>query len=117
MLSSAQVADLRAALVGLRESLTAQFAALSRELTGIMEASALVATDDEHDPEGATIAFERAQSAALLGRVRDRLADLDHALNRLADGTYGQCERCGAGIPIERLTARPATRTCIACAR
>jgi DnaK suppressor protein len=116
VLSSTDAAALRAVLVESRPSLIAQIAELSRELTGIVESSDLVATDDEHDPEGATLAFERAQSMALLGQARDHLADVDHALDRLAAGSYGSCEQCGGAISVERLTARPAARTCIRCA-
>lgn len=76
----------------------------------------LVAVDDEHDPEGATIAFERAQVAALLRDERVLLAATDAALLRLAQGAYGNCSRCGGAISAERLAALPATPTCIACA-
>ena len=93
-----------------------QIALLTGSLTDIMDAAASVATDDEHDPEGATIAFERAQVAALLDRARARLTDLDEALARLATGTYGLCEGCGRPIAPERLDARPSARTCITCA-
>lgn len=117
VLSAVDAAALRAVLLELRPSLAAQVAELSRELRGIVESSDLVATDDEHDPEGATLAFERAQSSALLSQVRDHVADVDHALDRLTAGTYGSCEQCGDGISVERLTARPAARTCIGCAR
>jgi DnaK suppressor protein len=90
------------------------------ELTGllaaIVDASNNANLDDEHDPEGATVAFEREQVAALLERAQQQLADLDDALARVADGTYGICERCGSPIPAERLEAQPATRTCVACA-
>jgi DnaK suppressor protein len=113
---AAQVATVRAMLVGQRTELIAQIEALSGELAGIMDSSQLVATDDEHDPEGATIAFERAQCAALLSQVHDRLAELDHALRRLAAGSYGRCERCRQPISTPRLAARPAARTCITCA-
>jgi RNA polymerase-binding transcription factor DksA len=106
---------MRAVLVERRADVSMQIEALSGELDGIMDSSQLVATDDEHDPEGATIAFERAQYAALLSRARNRLAELDQALRRLAEGTYGRCERCAQPISIERLTARPAARTCLSC--
>jgi RNA polymerase-binding protein DksA len=99
-----------------RASTAGQIEALTRDLGDIIEASTSVATDDEHDPEGATIAFERAQVTALLNRARERLVDLDRALERLSEGTYGACERCGQPIGAERLAARPASRTCIACA-
>jgi RNA polymerase-binding transcription factor DksA len=93
-----------------------RIAALSREFDGIVASSAGVATDDEHDPEGATIAFERAQLAALIDQARGHLAELDDALDRLRQGSYGRCERCGRPIAAERLAARPAARTCITCA-
>jgi RNA polymerase-binding transcription factor DksA len=93
-----------------------RIAAVSREFDGIVESSAGVATDDEHDPEGATIAFERAQLAALIDQARGHLAELDDALDRLRQGSYGQCERCGRPIAAERLAVRPAARTCITCA-
>ena len=93
-----------------------QVASLTADLNEIINASTSVATDDEHDPEGATIAFERAQVAAILDQARGRLADLDRAIVRLREGTYGRCEVCGQPIAAERLAARPAARTCIACA-
>lgn len=93
-----------------------QIEELARSLGEIIDASTAVATDDEHDPEGQTIAFERAQVAALLHQARTRLTDLDAAVERLANGTYGRCERCGQPIAPDRLDARPAARTCIACA-
>jgi len=72
--------------------------------------------DDEHDPEGATIAFERAQLASILKQATGDLAEVDAALERVADGTYGVCERCGRPIAPGRLEARPTARYCIACA-
>ncbi|MDT5028121.1 MAG: DnaK suppressor protein [Micromonosporaceae bacterium] len=93
-----------------------QIALLTADLNEIINASTSVATDDEHDPEGATIAFERAQVAAILDQARGRLADLDRAIVRLREGTYGRCEVCGQPIAPERLAARPAARTCIVCA-
>jgi RNA polymerase-binding transcription factor DksA len=71
--------------------------------------------DDEHDPEGATLAFERAQTAALLDQSRSRLDALDKAVQRHEQGTYGICETCGQAIPEERLAARPTARTCLRC--
>jgi DnaK suppressor protein len=95
----------------------AQVAALTREFDGVVEASRTSNADDEHDPEGATIAFERQQVAALLEQARRRLADVEAALARRESGGYGRCESCGRPIAAERLAARPAARTCITCAR
>jgi RNA polymerase-binding transcription factor DksA len=99
-----------------RASTQARLAALEREFDGIVESSAGAATDDEHDPEGGTTAFERQHLAALIGQARDRLADIAKALDRLDAGSYGQCERCGRPIATERLAARPTATTCISCA-
>jgi DnaK suppressor protein len=100
-----------------RAAVLAQIAALTGEFDAVVAASQSSNADDEHDPEGATIAFERQQVAALLAVARQRLADVDAALARRDAGTYGRCERCGRPIAAERLAARPAARTCIDCAR
>ena len=100
-----------------RAAAVAQIAALTREFDQVVDASRQSNADDEHDPEGATIAFERQQVAALLDSARRRLADVEAALERRAAGGYGVCETCGRPIAPERLAARPAARTCIDCAR
>jgi DnaK suppressor protein len=65
--------------------------------------------DDEHDPEGATIAFELSQASALLDQSRSGLAEVDAALERIDAGTYGICTVCGEQIAEGRLEARPWT--------
>jgi DnaK suppressor protein len=90
--------------------------ALEREFAGLAEAASSAGTDDEHDPEGATLAFERQHAAALLQAAREQVAAIDAALQRLAAGRYGVCERCGRPIGEGRLAARPAAPTCIQCA-
>ena len=106
----------RARLAAERRRTTDRLARLSAEHVGFVEASLHSNADDEHDPEGATIAFERSQVEALARRFQEHLADIEVAERRLADGSYGRCERCGATIPSARLEARPATRTCVSCA-
>lgn len=69
--------------------------------------------DDEHDPEGATIAFELSQAAALMRQSSATLAQVEAALARIAEGRYGYCEACGAPIAEGRLEARPWTPYCI----
>jgi DnaK suppressor protein len=109
-------ADVRRALEAERAETWERFAALTRDVERIIEATADANTDDEHDPEGATIAFERAQAADLRDRAAQRLRELDDALARLAAGDYGRCERCGEAIAADRLAVRPTARRCIACA-
>jgi RNA polymerase-binding transcription factor DksA len=72
--------------------------------------------DDEHDPEGATIGFERAQAQALLDQAKARLTEIDAALERANAGRYGDCVMCGDPIGAERLEARPTADRCVRCA-
>jgi DnaK suppressor protein len=106
----------RAALESERARAQDQLAGLERDFASSVEAARNANADDEHDPEGATLAFERQHVAAHIGRVRDRLREIDAALARLDGGGYGICERCGQRIPAGRLAARPSARTCVACA-
>jgi DnaK suppressor protein len=99
-----------------RQRTLERIAALNRERDGIIESSAVTGVDDEHDPEGATSAFERSQLESLLDQSHRHLSDLDLALRQVDEGTYGRCESCGTPIPPERLAARPTARTCITCA-
>jgi RNA polymerase-binding protein DksA len=99
-----------------RADTLARLSGLEREYSGIVEASGSANIDDEHDPEGATIAFEREHAAALISQARQHLAQIDAAMVRLAEGRYGRCETCGQPIGAERLAARPTATTCISCA-
>ena len=92
-------------------------AALDREFAGIAAAASEAGTDDEHDPEGATLAFERQHTAALLTQVLEQIAEIDAAIGRLDQGTYGVCIRCGQPVGQGRLAARPAVATCVRCAQ
>ena len=106
----------RALLETERAEALRRLAALDEEFAGFVEASRDSNADDEHDPEGATIAYERSQVSALARQARAHLAEVDAALARVDAGTYGACERCGQSISPARLEARPAARLCVACA-
>jgi DnaK suppressor protein len=90
--------------------------ALHGDLDGIVADSVNNNADDEHDPEGPTAAYERAQVTALIAGAQSTLNDLDQAIARLSAGSYAVCEGCGVQIAPERMAARPAARTCFACA-
>jgi DnaK suppressor protein len=106
----------RERLIAERGRLDEQVVALTHDFDAIVESSELVSTDDEHDPDGSTVAFERQMVAGLLSEARHQLAAFDAAVTRWDDGTYGRCERCGSPIADERLEALPAATTCITCA-
>jgi DnaK suppressor protein len=94
----------------------ARVAALRDELEGVVEASSGMNLDDEHDAEGATVAFERQRIAALLDHATVVVAQLDAALERLEDGRYDSCASCGGPIGEERLAALVTATTCVTCA-
>ena len=108
----AEVAELLAAQ---RAATVRRLEGHEREFAAIVESAGLAA-DDEHDPEGATIAFERQHVAALTDQAREQLARIDAAMHKLAHGSYGRCESCGQPIGAARLMARPVATTCMSCA-
>jgi len=99
-----------------RDETSQRLAGLVRQLDAIVEQCALSVSDDEHDPEGATLGFERAQVSALVGEARQHLEEIDRARERLRAGTYGVCEACGRPVGNERMKALVIARTCVACA-
>ena len=66
--------------------------------------------------EGTTEAVERLATTATARSLHRSLLDIEHALQRVEEGTYGTCEVCGAAIPLERLEALPASSRCVGCA-
>lgn len=66
--------------------------------------------------DGTTEAVERLTTTATARSLHRSLTDVDRALERIADGTYGTCEVCGRDIPGERLEALPASSRCVDCA-
>jgi RNA polymerase-binding protein DksA len=109
-------ADPRNLLIAERATTAARLAGLESERAAMIEAARAANTDDEHDPEGATLAFEREHAAALTGQARAHLTEIDAALRRLDEGAYGICTSCGGPIGAARLAARPTAATCITCA-
>jgi DnaK suppressor protein len=99
-----------------RHETLGRLASLTHDYDGVISASRDTNADDEHDPEGATIAFERSQIGALVLQGQLHLVEIDAAVTRLDAGTYGTCERCGGPIGDDRLEARPVARACIGCA-
>src|SRR5277367_6521247 len=101
-----------------REQTLGQIADLERDFAAIVACAAdgSAGSDDEHDPEGATVAFERQHIAALIFLEREQLRAIDAALAKIDRGTYEICDMCGGPIGAERLAARPASLTCVRCA-
>lgn len=108
--------DFPALLLARRADAAARLARLGEDEDSLRRDRADGTADDEHDPEGSTLSGEWAQVDALRRATQQELADIDDALARVSDGTYGVCASCGRDIPPARLEARPMTRECVACA-
>lgn len=115
-LTSGQRRELEERIAHERQRTADRIAAHERDFEEIVTASAEAVRDDEHDPEGPTIAYERAQVAALLAAARAQLGDLHRAAQRLHEPDAGGCVSCRRPIGYERLLARPAATNCVECA-
>lgn len=103
---------------GVREALEGERGSLERELDGLTAVS--------RDPipsigfgkrvgEGTSEAIGRIERVAQAEALAGKLADVRRALEKLDEGSYGLCDRCGASIPEERLDARPSSVYCVRC--
>lgn len=70
---------------------------------------------DNHPADIGTEVFERSKDIALRENMQNQIGKIDHALERVEQGTYGTCEKCGKTIPAERLEAFPSATSCLAC--
>lgn len=68
---------------------------------------------DQHPGDTGTETFEREKDMAILGTLEDQIKEVDKALVRVDDGTYGVCEKCGKPIAEERLEVVPTARYCV----
>jgi DnaK suppressor protein len=112
-------ADAQSVLVTVRaeqQRTARQVESLEAVVASIVEAAELTSTDDEHDPEGATIAYERAQAIALLRRAREDLDALVVTRRQLESTRVVVCSVCGGTIDLERVATLPTTSRCIRCA-
>ena len=115
-LTTRQLTALRSHLEADRERTGMLIDTVIDEMGAFVSARRDTATDDEHDPEGPTLAFERSQTSAILGSSQQHLSEIDSALQRMDEGRYGLCTNCGSGIALGRLQVRPQAALCISCA-
>ncbi|WP_209323481.1 TraR/DksA family transcriptional regulator [Brevibacterium renqingii] len=107
---------MRELLASEREDAERLIASLSHGIAEVSEAREGDNSDDEHDPEGSTLAFERSQAATLLEQSRARLEEIAEAVTRLDEGRFGICVDCGRPIAPARLEIRPYAARCVDCA-
>jgi len=101
MLKTEDLSTLRASLETERDQLRTQIGEMGRD------------EFDENHADSGQVAAEQGEHRTLAGALQDQLVEVEHALTKLDDGTYGTCEAKGEAIPLPRLEAMPATRFCI----
>jgi len=112
--SEAETETIRVALVERRDELQAEYDRSLTEITELQrERLADSAGDDQADT--GTKTFEREQEITLANNLLERITQVERAIERLGEGHYGWCERCGNAIPVERLAAFPSATLCVSC--
>lgn len=105
-----------AVLLERQRTLTIDLQRVLDDLKEVRDARGGQSDDDEHDPEGATMSSQWSHAMGIRADLEARLGEVDRALLRIEEGTYGFCVQCGDPIPGERLAARPAADRCVSCA-
>ena len=109
--NEAQTIDYRGLLEAERASLESQLTEL-----GFATQTSTGLSYDSNFADSSQVTAERGETEALVGELRSALGEVEHALAKVDGGTYGKCEKCGQPIAPARLEAKPAVRTCSACA-
>ncbi|RUL86124.1 TraR/DksA family transcriptional regulator [Tautonia sociabilis] len=107
------------ALLRLHSRLVARRDALRKALAGDLESlNALRAMNDVGDSVDAAVDSANEEISSQIAEIESReLSQIEHALHRMSEGTYGQCEFCNGKIAVARLNALPYTNSCIDCQR
>jgi DnaK suppressor protein len=112
--SAAETEKIRVALTGRRDELQSEYDTTITELTELQRDRLTdSAGDDQADTGSKTL--EREQEITLANNLLERITQVERAIDRLGEGNYGYCERCGNAIPVERLAAFPSATLCVHC--
>jgi DnaK suppressor protein len=109
VLSETTLSDLRASLEQERSDLRARLAEM-----GLLSGGEL--SFDQNFADSSQVTAERGEVEALAGNLRESLSDVEDAIVKLDNGTFGTCEGCGQPISPDRLEAKPAAKLCMECA-
>ena len=108
--------DARTRLEVERARVLERLAALTGDYDSVVAASLDTNADDEHDPEGATIAFERSQIGALVAQAREHLEEIDRAVARVDARRTAPASAAGTRSRRDASRRDPTARRCVACA-
>jgi DnaK suppressor protein len=112
--SAADTEKIRGALSERRDELKTEYDSTMSEIAELQRDRLTDSAGDDQADTG-TKTFEREQEISLANSIQERISQVERALERLDEGAYGWCERCGNAIPVERLAAFPAATQCITC--
>ena len=102
------------ALVERRDELQREYDESLTEITELQRDRLADSAGDDQADTG-TKTFEREQEITLANNLLERITQVERAIDRLGEGNYGWCERCGNAIPVERLAAFPSATLCVTC--
>ena len=108
MTSTDATPELRSLLEEERDALSARLAELGYGTNGLEY--------DSNFADSSQVTAERGEAEALAATLQETLVEVEHALTKLSQSSYGLCESCGKAIGAARLEAKPAARYCIDCA-
>lgn len=112
--TAAETEKIRVALAARRDELKEEYDATISEITELQRDRLTDSAGDDQADTG-TKTFEREQEISLANSILERVTQVERALERLDEGSYGWCERCGNPIPVERLAAFPSATLCVTC--
>ena len=112
--SATETENIRAALAARRDELRGEYDQTLSEITELQRDRLTDSAGDDQADTG-TKTFEREQEISLANSIKERITQVERALERLDEGGYGWCERCGNPIPVERLAAFPSATLCVTC--
>ncbi|NUO56676.1 MAG: TraR/DksA family transcriptional regulator [Hamadaea sp.] len=112
--SAADTEKIRTALSGRLDELRTEYDQTLVDITELQRDRLTDSAGDDQADTG-TKTFEREQEITLANNILERINQVERALERLDEGSYGWCERCGNPIPVERLAAFPSATLCVTC--
>ncbi len=112
--SEAEIERIRAALLERYAELRREYEQHMAEIAELQRDRLTDSAGDDQVDTGSKT-YEREQEISLANSILERVTQVERALERVEEGGYGWCERCGNAIPVERLAAFPSATLCVSC--
>ena len=112
--TAAETKKIQTALTERRDELQTEYDQTIVEITELQR-DRLTDSAGDDDADTGTKTLEREQEITLANNLLERISQVERAIERLGEGNYGYCEKCGNAIPVERLAAFPSATLCVHC--